>query len=266
MCTWLINNQLHSSTGMCPAELFFGRPAWIPELVPEPDANPTVQSWISHQLTIQQATVQRLKQLREKTLRRSNRGRSTAVYNINDYLMVHRNRFPQWPTTKLGSQWFGPYRVLQVKHSAVMIRASPKLGGEIEVQMDLLKHFPNTEDAEEDEVELETQISLQDDVNQPEEDTPVQSNEEEGMYEVESIESHKYKQGWRFLTVWKGYGLQDATWEPLRAFTHPDGCLTKAFVDYCESKGLEAPLKNAQDIASRARPRQMPTMLHFLEA
>jgi hypothetical protein len=35
LCTWMMNNQVHSSTQLCPAELFFGRPAWQPDLVPE---------------------------------------------------------------------------------------------------------------------------------------------------------------------------------------------------------------------------------------
>jgi hypothetical protein len=217
-------------------------------------------------MSMQEAAVQRLTKLREKNLKRANRGRTTAVYSPNDYVLVHRRRFPQWTTTKLGSQWFGPFRVIQVKHSAVLIRASPKLGGEVEVQMEYLKHFPNRVEEEEDEEESETDISRQDQANQPEEENPDEDIEEQGMYEVESIESHKYKQGWRFLTVWKGYSLQDATWEPIRAFIHQDGCLTKAFVDYCGSKGLDIPLKNATDMASRSRPRRMPAAFNFLMA
>jgi hypothetical protein len=82
---------------------------------------------------------------------------------------------------------------------------------------------------------------------------------------VESIHTHKYKQGWRFLTVWKGYSLQDATWEPIKAFVHADGALTKAFKDYCESKGLEIPLRNAMDMASRVPKVRMATMLNLFD-
>ena len=90
--------------------------------------------------------------------------------------------------------------------------------------MEYLKHFPNRVEEEEDEEESETDISRQDQANQPEEENPDEDIEEQGMYEVETIESHKYKQGWRFLTVWKGYSLQIATWEPTRGFLHQYGC------------------------------------------
>ena len=40
---------------------------------------------------------------------------------------------------------------------------------------------------------------------------------------VEKTLKHKHKPGWRFLTLWEGYGMNDATWEPIAAFVHPDG-------------------------------------------
>ena len=263
LCTWLMNNQVHSATGFSPAELFFGRPTWMPDLVPEPDANPNVQSWIQTQMEMEKVATDRLKKLRAKQLTRVNRGRRTAQYRVNDYVLVHRRRFPQWTCPKLSSQWFGPYRVIQVKHSAVIVRASPRLGGEVEVAYDFLKHFPTDPREDEEEIEEEHDADLEE-VNQPEPIPDETPDPESGLYEVESIETHKYKQGWRFLTVWKGYSLQDATWEPIRAFVHPDGCLTRAFVDYCESKGLTVPLKNAKDLASRPTRMQISAIFRLM--
>jgi hypothetical protein len=126
-----------------------------------------------------------------------------------------------------------------------------------------LKHFPNQPEELSDN-EDEAEISVRDEANQPEAPPEEPNTEEDGFFEVESIQTHKYKQGWRFLTVWKGYGLRDATWEPIKAFIHNDGCLTKAFVDYCESKNLNVPLKNAQDLASRI-PVRMATLFCFCD-
>ena len=33
----------------------------------------------------------------------------------------------------------------------------------------------------------------------------------DGYYVVAGIARHEYKQGWKFLTLWDGYGLSEAT-------------------------------------------------------
>ena len=37
-------------------------------------------------------------------------------------------------------------------------------------------------------------------------------------YVVAGIACHEYKQGGKFLTLWPGYGVSEATWEPMSAF------------------------------------------------
>ena len=34
---------------------------------------------------------------------------------------------------------------------------------------------------------------------------------------MKSVLRHRYRQGWRFLTLWEGFGVEEATWEP---FSH----------------------------------------------
>ena len=41
-----------------------------------------------------------------------------------------------------------------------------------------------------------------------------------------------YKQGWKFLTPWDGYGLSKATWEPTSAFFEPDKSIKPIFRFY----------------------------------
>ena len=43
---------------------------------------------------------------------------------------------------------------------------------------------------------------------------------------------HRYRQGWRFLTLWEGFGVEEATWEPFSAFVLPDERLISVVVDY----------------------------------
>ena len=54
----------------------------------------------------------------------------------------------------------------------------------------------------------------------------------DGYYVVAGIARHKYKQGWKFLTLWDGYGLFQATSEPMSAFIQPDGSINPIFRSY----------------------------------
>ena len=53
----------------------------------------------------------------------------------------------------------------------------------------------------------------------------------EGFYLVRSVIKHRYYQGWRFLTLWEGFGVEEATWEPFSAFLLPEGRLNSVLVD-----------------------------------
>ena len=47
----------------------------------------------------------------------------------------------------------------------------------------------------------------------------------EGFYLVNSVFRHCYRPGWRFLTLWEGFGVEEATWDAFSAFVLPEGCL-----------------------------------------
>ena len=49
---------------------------------------------------------------------------------------------------------------------------------------------------------------------------------------MKSLLHHCYYQGWRLLTSWEGYGVDEATGESCSAFLLPDGCLNSIVVEY----------------------------------
>ena len=77
----------------------------------------------------------------------------------------------------------------------------------------------------------------------------------EGFYLVKLVIRHRYRQGWRFLTLWKGFGIEEATRDPFSAFVLPDGRLNSVLIDYVSQNNLGELLRVAETLASQKNPR-----------
>ena len=73
----------------------------------------------------------------------------------------------------------------------------------------------------------------------------------EGFYLVKSVLRHRYRQAWRFLTLWEGFGDEEATWEPFPAFALPEGHLNSVPVDYLSQNNPGELLRLAETLASK---------------
>ena len=78
---------------------------------------------------------------------------------------------------------------------------------------------------------------------------------EEGFYLVKSALRHRFHQGWRFLTLWEGFWVAEATWEPFSAFFLPEGRLTLVLVDYLSQNNRGELLRLAETLASKTKAR-----------
>ena len=67
---------------------------------------------------------------------------------------------------------------------------------------------------------------------------------------MKSVIRHRYRQGWRFLTLWVGFGVEEATSEPFSAFVPPVGRLNSVVVDYMSQNNLAEFLRLAETLAS----------------
>ena len=74
----------------------------------------------------------------------------------------------------------------------------------------------------------------------------------EGFYLVKSVLRHRFCQGWCFLTLWEGFGVEEATPEPFSAF---EGRLNSVLVDYLSQDTLGELLRLAETLASKTKPR-----------
>ena len=201
---------------------------------------------------------------REKNMSNKNMRRKEATYKVDDFVLVRKQRFPNMKMNKFGIQWHGPFRIVKVYPSAVKVRASPRLGGEIMVAHSMLKRFPldegweEEEDAEEEWELVEEKGEQQEGDNDQERagvDDIIISDEDmknRGVYVVERILKHKFMGEWRFLVKWGDpYTIKDCTWEPIDSFIVDNGWLNETFVDYCKEKKLDEIMSIARKKAAR---------------
>ena len=74
----------------------------------------------------------------------------------------------------------------------------------------------------------------------------------DGFYLVTLILHHCYYQGWRFLTLWEGYGEDEATMDAYSAFHLPAGRLNSVVVEYLFHNNLGELLRLAELLAKKA--------------
>ena len=77
----------------------------------------------------------------------------------------------------------------------------------------------------------------------------------EGFYLVKSVLRHRYRQGLRYFTLWEGFGVKEATWEPFSAFVLPEGRLNSVLVAYLSQNNLGELLRLAETLASKTKAR-----------
>ena len=164
-------------------------------------------------------------------------------------MLVQHSRLPAWPRSTSDDPYFGPYKILSVDGHRITVRCSPRLGGTLVCAAQHLKRYYDPEDLCGEEWELNDEeiaaLDLQGAASpmEVEGDLPDMNAEEmakEGFYLVKSVLRHRYRQGWRFLTLGEGFGVEEATWKPCSAFVLPEGRLKSVLVDYlsCEA-GLD---------------------------
>ena len=236
-----MNSQECSSTGSTPHELFHGgRPAWLFKTPFPEDYKSPVGDWLGHKQDLANLPRANLKHLRERELVGRNRTRRPASFKVGDLVLVHSSRLPTWPRNCLQDPFFGPHRIIKIDGSRIHMRCSPRLGGELLCAPKQVRHYHLPDELSWDEWRLSDRvvecIHLEIAANPEEADELKQMTAHEmavhGYYVVAGIARHEYKQGWKFRTLWDGYGLSKATWEPMFAFIQPDGSINPIVRSY----------------------------------
>ena len=227
-----MNSQRSSSTGFTPHKLFHGgRPAWFFKTPFREDFKSPVGDWLEHNQSMANKAGTNLRHISDRELSRQNRLRGPANFKVGDLVLPHHSCLLSWPRNCLQAPYFGPYHIIRIDGSRIHVRCSRRLGDELLCAPKQLRHYHPPDDLSWDEWRLSDseveRIDLENASSPEEADKLEEMTADEmavdGYYVVAGIAPHEYKQGWKFLTLWDGYGLSEATWEPMSAFIQPDG-------------------------------------------
>ena len=236
-----MNSERSSSTGLTPQELFHGgRPAWFFKTSFPQDFQSPVGDWLEHKQSMANQAGTNLKHIRDRELSRRNRLRRPASFKVGDLVLVQHSHLPSWPPNCLQDPYFGPHRIIRIDGSRIDVRCSPRLGGELLCAPKRLRRYHSPDDLSWHEWRLSDsgvkRIDLENAASPEETDKLEEMTAAEmavdGYYVVADIARHKYRQGWKFPTLWDGYGLTEATPEPMSAFMQPDGSINPIFCSY----------------------------------
>ena len=179
-------------------------------------------------------------------------------------MLVHHSRHPAWPRSTNDDPYFGPYKILSGDGHRITVRCSPRLWGTPVCAAQQLKRYNDPEDLCGEEWELNDEeialLYLQGAASPMgvEGERPDMNAEEmakEDFYLMKSVIGHRYRQGWRFLTLCEGFRVEEPTLEPFPAFLLPEGRLNSVLVDYLSQKHLGELLRLAETLASQRKPR-----------
>ena len=260
----MMNSPDSSATSYPQHELFLRRPAWFLHAPYPEDTHSFVGEWFQEQ----QAKVDKAKAMPERVRGRQwnkkKKHRVLATYQERDWVLVHHSPLPSWPRSTSDDPYFGPYKILSVDGHRMTVRCSPRLRGTLVCAAQHLKRYYDPEDLCGKELELnDEEIAALDQQRaaspmKVEGELPDMNAEEmakEGFYLVKSVLYQRYCRGWRFLTLWEGFGVEEATREPFSAFVLPKGRLNSVLVDYLSKNNLGELLRLAETLASKTTAR-----------
>ena len=260
----MMNSQESLATGYSPHELFMGRPAWFLHAPYPEDSYSTVGKCMKEQQHKVDKPKAMLQRVRERQWNKKNKHRVPASCKEGDWVLVHHSRLPVWPRSSSDEPYFGRYKILSVDGHRITVRCSPGLGGTLVCAAQQLKRYYNAEDLCGEEWELNNEeiaaLDLQGAASPIEvegklADMNAEDMAKEGFNLVKSVIRRHYRQGWYFLSLWEGFGVEEATCEPFSAFVLPEGRLNSVLVAYLSQNNLGELLRLAETLASQKKPR-----------
>ena len=210
------NNSVNASTGFSPFYLNFGIHPISPLSMltsSQFSTNETTNSIISHMKTALEEAQRNLHQAQIRNIRQANKSRRSEEFTEGDQVLLSTRNLRNFDVhlpIKLRRRWTGPFSICK-KISPVAYALELPPGWKIHSTF----HVSN----------LRRYYTSQEFVRTEQPPPPILI-EDHLEYEVEAILRHRGQgRHRRYLVMWKGYPLTEATWEPLSSFTHSQDIL-----------------------------------------
>ena len=254
-----MNSQRSSSTGFTPNRAVSRRTTCLVlQKPPSRGLQEPFGDWLEHKQSMANQAGTKLRHIRDRELSLQNRVRWPANFKVGDLVLVHHSRLPSW---SLPDPYSGPYRIIRIDGSRIHVRCSPRLRGELLCAPKQLRHFQSPDDlswhewhlsdSEVERIDLENAASPHE--AQELKEMTANGMAVDGYYVVAGTARHEGKHGSKFLTLWDGYGLSEATWEPMSAFIQPDGSINPIFCSYLVEKNEGQLLTRAETLSERKK-------------
>jgi len=176
------------------------------------------------------ATTQQQSREQNRMVQKKKKNVQKTNFQIGDYVLQACGE--EYTGAKLLVRWLGPYRITQCKNEWIFIIEDLNTGSTKEVHSSRLKFYQDKN------LKLTEEIKLQAAQNQQ-------------GYEVKSFRDHRKNLGtkeWELLTEWRGFSIQEATWETLKGLYDDLPEKVKKYVDKLPHSKSKTDLKKELDL------------------
>jgi hypothetical protein len=152
----------------------------------------------------------------------ANRRREHITFKVGDLVLVNADHvLEDWerqrPTRKFGSQYIGPFKIMEViSDTAYRVKLPKNMKAHPVFHVNLLEKY----------IETPPEFSRREPPRPP----PIEVEKEDKQHEVEAILNHRIRNGKKYYLVkWKGYPMHESNWEPEENLEKAQGMLSKYY-------------------------------------
>lgn len=215
------NNSKQASTGFSPFELCYTHKPMAPIdfLSSSPITVPAVDSLLDTIKSQFMIARDRIHEAQTKQSSYSNNQHTSKVFKSGDLVLLDAAHIDSphsssLPSTKFKPRWLGPFKILEVKRVTAKLEIPSTMKFHDTFHFSKLKHFDQN-----DSVQFP---------NRSVEPPPPIQIDNSTEFEVESITAKRSFRGkTQYLVNWKGYGPDDATWEPISNLSNAQEAVRK---------------------------------------
>jgi transposase InsO family protein len=219
MLEFAYNNSINPSTGHSPFYLNYGHHPLVPASLLKPVATnvPSVANFAAKQASLLAEAQDTIIEAQNRQKAQADKTRRPSPFSVGDMVLLstenisaaaHANR----PSKKLEPKYIGPFKIIEKVHeNAFKLELPPTMRQHPVFNVDLLRPYKESPPEFGDRVPPRPPPELVDGVQE---------------YEVEKILDYKiFRKTPKWLVQWKGYPLEDATWEPKSSLGNAEDAL-----------------------------------------